>query len=141
MDRSRNGQPRSAASPTSPASVVKTVVLQIALNPGQAAVAGKPVEGYVLTAPLDKDGYLDVGGRKAQRWPVRRFGDPEDGETGWLSHRGSAWFIDYDDDTTQDDEAIFRLSDHRFAVGEYLTVTNASGKSLTYRVAQVEPVG
>ena len=91
-------------------------------------------------APLADDGRLDATHLTSKRWPVRRFGDVGDGDTGWLSHRGKAWFIDYDADTALDDEAIFRLSDHRFLVGEYLTITSNTGQALTYRVAEVEPL-
>jgi hypothetical protein len=123
-----------------PASAIKTIVLQLALNPGAALAPGGRAQGYVITAPLDDAGYFDTDGLTPRRWPVRRFGDAGDGETGWLAHRGRAWFIDYDDSIPNDDEAIFRLSDHRFVVGEYITITNAVGKPMTYRVAEVEPL-
>lgn len=120
-------------------SLIKTVVLQLALNPGADPATVRRAQGYVITAPFDAEGRLNAAGVAPRRWPVRRFGDPGDGEVGWLTHRGKAWFIDYDEDTAHDDEAIFRLSEHRFAIGEYVTITNHAGKSLTYRVAEVEP--
>ena len=71
---------------------------------------------------------------------MRRFGDPGDGDTGWLAHRGKAWFVDYDGDAESDNEPIFRLADHRFIVGEYVTITSDKGEPLTYRVVSVEPI-
>lgn len=120
-------------------STTRTIVLQLALNPGADKMSTRRAQGYVITAPLDSAGRLDLAGPTPRRWPVRRFGDPGDGDIGWLRHSGSAWFIDYDDATTADDEAIYRLSDHRFVIGEYLTITSVTGKPLTYRIASVEP--
>ncbi len=117
-------------------STIKSIVLQLARNPG---VRSGRSQGYVITAPLNEAGYLDVSGPAARRWPVRRFGDPGDGDTGWLAHRGKAWFVDYDGDADSDDEPIFRLADHRFIVGEYITITSDEGEPLTYRVVSVEP--
>jgi hypothetical protein len=119
-------------------STIQTVVLELALNPG-GAPRGRS-QGYVLTAPLNEAGYLQTSALGAQRWPVRRFGDVGDGDTGWLAHRGKVWFIDYDDESDSDDEPIFRLADHRFVVGEYITITNDEGTALTYRVASVDSV-
>jgi len=126
---------------TSPADAsVRTIVLELARNPGTDPAFTRRAKRYVITAPLNADGRLEQSGAIPRRWPVRRFGDVGEGEVGWLAHRGKAWFIDYDEDTVRDDEAIFRLSDHRFVVGEYLTITGDSGRALTYRVTAVEPL-
>lgn len=122
------------------ASTIKTVVLELALNPGAPGAPRGRSQGYVLTAPLSEAGYLQTSELGAQRWPVRRFGDVGDGDTGWLAHRGKAWFIDYDEESDSDDEPIFRLTDHRFVIGEYITITNDEGTALTYRVASVDSV-
>ena len=121
-------------------SSVRTIVLELARNPGVDPAVTRRAQGYVITAPLDEDGRLKSSGMAPLRWPVRRFGDAGDGEIGWLAHRGKAWFIDYDEDAVRDDEAIFRLSDHHFLIGEYLTITGNTGQALTYRVAGVEPL-
>lgn len=126
--------------PAAPVSTVKTIVLQLALNPGARTAPAGRSQGYVITAPLTEAGYLEASASARRRWPVRRFGDAGDGDTGWLAHRGKAWFVDYDPDTESDDEPIFRLADHRFAIGEYVTITNEHGTALTYRVASVDPV-
>lgn len=128
-----------SSSPDGTGSSINTIVLQLALNPGADEAAMHRAQGYVITAPLDSSGRLNLSGLTSRRWPARRFGDPGDGEIGWLTHRGAAWFIDYDDATTTDDEAIYRLSEHRFVIGEYLTITSGAGKPLTYRVVSAEP--
>ncbi|HEY7900302.1 MAG TPA: hypothetical protein VIC25_03865, partial [Caulobacteraceae bacterium] len=37
-------------------------------------------------------------------------------------------------------EPVFRLGEHRFAVGEYVTVTDEDGRLLTYKVVEVSPL-
>ena len=121
-------------------SSVRTIVLELARNPGVDPAVTRRAQGYVITAPLDSDGRLERSAMIPLRWPVRRFGGVGEGEIGWLAHRGKAWFIDHDEDAVRDDEAIFRLSDHRFLIGEYLTITGNTGRALTYRVARIEPL-
>jgi hypothetical protein len=121
-------------------STIMTIVLQLARNPGVLAEPAGRSRGYVVTAPLDEAGYLEISGSTSRRWPVRRFGDPDDGQLGWLAHRGKSWFIDYDADAESDNEPIFRLADHRFIVGEYVTITGDEGKALTYRIVSVDPI-
>jgi len=71
---------------------------------------------------------------------VRRFSPDEDPADGRLAKRGSRWFFDYDEgDEAADDEPLHRLGEHRFAVGEYVTVTDEDGRPLTYKVVEVQP--
>ena len=119
-------------------STPSAITLHLARNPGIAA--GDQSRGYVLTAPLTKDGMIDSAAFGGRRWAVHRFGDERDGDIGWLARRGSAWFIDYDSAASTDDEPIFRLSDHPFLVGEYVTITGKDHRSLTYRVSEVTPL-
>ena len=53
----------------------------------------------------------------------------------------ASWWFDYDQEDLADDEPIYRLGDHRFAVGEYVTVTDEEGRPLTYKVVEVQPAG
>ena len=116
------------------------VVLRLARNPGFPA--GDDGQGYIITAPLDPDGKLSVAG-----WPkvrdacsVIRFkpGDDRDAD-GKLMHRGSHWFIHYDEEDEGDDEPVYRLGDHVLALGSYVTIHESNGRDLTYRVAQHLP--
>jgi hypothetical protein len=101
---------------------------------------GSTSHGYELVAPLDAAGNLDPKGWKAlrQACTVRRFwGDAED-EHGVLVHRRDGnWAFSYEpgDD---DDEPVFRLDRHRFAEGEYLSVTEHDGVTRPFKITSVE---
>ena len=115
------------------------IVMRLARNPGTEFAGGDDHRGYTLTAPLTADGRLDdaaYGKLKAQ-CSVRRFAPDEDPVDGRLMRRGERWYFDYDEDDAADDEPIYRLGDHRFALGEYVTVTDEDGRPLTYKVVEV----
>lgn len=117
------------------------IVMRLARNPGTEFAGGDDHRGYALTAPLTPDGLLDedryIKARDA--CVVRRFAPDEDPADGRLARRGSRWFFDYDDGADTDDEPVHRLGEHRFAVGEYVTVTDEDGRPLTYKVVEVQP--
>ncbi len=116
----------------------KKIVLRLARNPGFPD--GDAERGYVLNAPLKTDGTLDLEAWRQDREKatvVRFDPDPEERADGWLTHRGSHWFFHYDEDREGPDEPTYRLGDHKFAVGEYLTVTGHEGDPLTYQVTSV----
>jgi hypothetical protein len=116
------------------------IVLKLARNPGFPA--GDQTQGYVLVAPLDSQSRLDLGDWRKNRevCTVIRFKPGEDRDAdGVLAHNGAHWFFHYDEIGEGDDEPVFRLGDHRLAVGEYVTIHESDGKSLTYRVARSAP--
>ncbi|HYG25386.1 MAG TPA: hypothetical protein VD906_00610 [Caulobacteraceae bacterium] len=118
------------------------IVMRLARNPGTEFAGGDDHRGYALTAPLTPDGQLDESAYssvKAQ-CAVRRFAPDEDPAEGRLNRRGQRWFFDYDDEADTEDEPLYRLGEHRFAVGEYVTVTDEDGRPLTYKVMEVQPV-
>ncbi len=117
------------------------IVMRLARNPGTEFAGGDDHRGYTLVAPLGPDGKLDPAAyaRTREDCAVRRFAPDEDPADGRLARRGAHWFFDYDEDETLDDEGVFRLGDHRFAVGEYVTVTDEDGRPLTYKVVEVTP--
>ena len=119
------------------------IVLRLARNPGTEFAGGDDHRGYAITAPLTEDGRLDetAYGRSKANCQVRRFAPDEDPVDGKLMKRGERWYFDYDDEDTADDEPIYRLGEHRFAVGEYVTVTDDEGRPLTYKVMEVQPAG
>ena len=51
---------------------------------------------------------------------------------------GQTWFFDYGP-TVFDPELVFRLGEHRFAVGENVTLAEADQRALTYKVTEVQP--
>ena len=115
------------------------IVMRLARNPGTEFAGGDDHRGYALTAPLTGNGYLDEAAyaeTKAQ-CVVRRFAPDEDPADGRLAKRGKHWFFDYDAGDTDDDEPVHRLGEHRFALGEYVTVTDEDGRPLTYKVMEV----
>jgi hypothetical protein len=116
------------------------IVMRLARNPGTEFAGGDDHRGYTLTAPLTDDGKLDEGAyaKSKDACVVRRFTPDEDPIDGRLARRGARWFFDYDDDDASDDEPLYRLGEHRFAVGEYLTITDEDGRPLTYKVVEVQ---
>jgi hypothetical protein len=116
------------------------IVMRLARNPGTEFSGGDDHRGYSLTAPLTSDGRLDEAAypKVKGQCSVRRFAPDEDPADGLLMHRGERWWFDYDQEELADDEPIYRLGDHRFAVGEYVTVTDEEGRPLTYKVVEVQ---
>ncbi|MGZ8364071.1 MAG: hypothetical protein ACXW3D_09090 [Caulobacteraceae bacterium] len=115
------------------------IVMRLARNPGTEFAGGDDNRGYVLCAPLTADGGFDEASyaRLKGDCTVRRFAPDEDAAEGMLKRKGERWFFDYDEEDTADDEPAYRLGEHRFAVGEYVTVTDEDGRPLTYKVTEV----
>jgi hypothetical protein len=118
------------------------IVMRLARNPGTEFAGGDDHRGYALTAPLTDEGLLDAAAYAKARdeCVVRRFAPDEAAADGRLNRRGERWFFDYDEDQELDDEPVHRLGQHRFALGEYVTVTDEDGRPLTYKVMEVTPV-
>ena len=49
--------------------------------------------------------------------------------------------IDYNQDRPGDEETGYRLNQHRFMEGEYVTIQDEDGKPYTFQVVSVTPVG
>jgi hypothetical protein len=115
------------------------IVMRLARNPGTEFAGGDDHRGYALSAPLTADGRLDAAAyaKAREACVVRRFAPDEDPADGRLGRRGARWFFDYDEGDAADDEPVYRLGDHRFVVGEYVTVTDDDGRPLTYKVVEV----
>jgi len=115
------------------------IVMRLARNPG-SEFGGDDRRGYTLTAPLTSEGHLDAEAfdRSRADCSVRRFAPDEDAVMGRLARRGQNWFFDYDAASSDDDEPVHRLGDHRFVVGEYVTVTDEDGQPLTYKIVEVQ---
>ncbi|MHB8529049.1 MAG: hypothetical protein ACYC8V_06000 [Caulobacteraceae bacterium] len=117
------------------------IVMRLARNPGTEFAGGDDRRGYTLTAPLTKDGHLDerAYGKVRDACLVRRFAPDEDPADGRLVRRGARWFFDYGESEAAEDEPVWRLGEHRFVVGEYVSVTDEDGRPLTYKVVEVAP--
>jgi hypothetical protein len=118
------------------------IVMRLARNPGTEFAEGDDHRGYTVVAPLLEDGKLDVDAFQKARadCSVRRFAPDEEAVNGRLARRGQTWFFDYDDADDADDEPVHRLGDHRFTVGEYVSVADEDGLMLAYRVTEVTPL-
>lgn len=116
------------------------IVFRLARNPGFPN--GDDTQGYVVTAPLDRDGLLDAGEwrRNREACTVIRFklGDDKDAN-GWLTHNGSHWFFHYDEPYEGADQPVYRLKEHRLNRDAYVTVDEGDHHALTYRITQVQP--
>jgi len=114
------------------------IVMRLARNPGSEFAEGDDHRGYSLVAPLTSDGKLDDAAFRAAKGEcaVRRFAPDEDAQEGKLVHRNGRWFFDYGDQGDAE-EPLYRLGEHRFAVGEYVSITDEDGRLLTYKVTDV----
>jgi len=118
------------------------IVMRLARNPGTEFADGDDHRGYSLVAPLTADGLIDAAAyaRSRAACVVRRFAPDEDAADGKLAHTGSRWYFSFDEAGAAEDEPVFRLGRHRFAVGEYVSVSDEDGRLLTYKVTEVSPV-
>ena len=116
------------------------IVMRLARNPGTEFADGDDHRGYALVAPLTADGKLDEAAFRTARaaCTVRRFAADEDPQTGRLARKGERWFFDYGE-TGDADEPLYRLGEHRFKVGEYVSITDEEQRLLTYKVTEVQP--
>jgi hypothetical protein len=115
--------------------------MRLARNPGTEFADGDDHRGYSLVAPLTADGHLDAAAYSKARHAcvVRRFAPDEDPADGRLVRQGARWYFDYEGSDVAGDEPVFRLGEHRFAVGEYVSITDEDGRLLTYKVTDVSP--
>ena len=94
------------------------IVLQLARNPGLPN--GDAGQGYTLVAPLDTSGQIDL--------------------EAWRAHRDACHVFHYDEDDEGDDESGYRLGDHVFKEGEYVTIASHGETPLTYKITDISPV-
>ena len=116
--------------------MLKKIRLELARTEGFPQ--GSSECGYVIVAPLDNEGHLDIEGWKdnKDKCTVMRFWKNEDDENGHLvHHRGNHWAIEYDD--TLDEEPIFRFDRHVFAEGEYITITEHDETQMPFQIVSI----
>ena len=112
-------------------------IVRLARNPGFPD--GDNNQGYAMIVPLDASDHLDPVEWRQHRdaCKVVRFKPGEEADAdGLLTHKGGSWFFHYDEPGEGDDESVYRLGDHRLAIGDYLTIHEQNGQSLTYKVTQ-----
>lgn len=111
----------------------KTIRLELARTADHPN--GSEAHSYVFRVPLNEQGFIEPEVLKnAEKRPiVRRFWPGEAEQSGVVITTPKGWAFSYkvgDDD----DEVIFRLKDHPLQIGEYLTITEADGSKLPFRV-------
>ncbi len=117
------------------------IVMRLARNPGAQFSEADDHRGYTLVAPLTPQGRLDEEAYRSHRndCSVRRFAPDEEPQLGRLLRHGQRWVFDYGA-LAEAEEPVFRLGDHRFATGEYVSITDEDGELLTYKVTEVSQV-
>ena len=118
------------------------VILRLGRNPEAGFPEGDDGHGYVIQAPLDSEHKLDpaLWREKREQCTVRRFHAHETPADGWLRHRGDNWYFWYDEAEEGPEEPLVKLGSHRLFPGEYITVREGDGDTLTFRVAEATRV-
>jgi hypothetical protein len=105
---------------------------------------GSNRHGYEFVAPLDGGGHLEpaLWKKNRERCRVRRFWGDEEDEIGHLVRKpGGSWAFHYDGHgDADDDESGYRLSSHKFAPGEYVSIREHDGVMQTFRVVRVQQI-
>ena len=104
---------------------------------------GSSRHGYEFIVPLDGEGRIDQEEWKKNRGKCRvhRFWVGEEDEIGHMVRtRGGQWAFHYDVDGDPDeDDTGFRLGEHVFKPGEYVSIKEHDGEMRTFRVVSVRP--
>ncbi len=104
---------------------------------------GSAHHGYLIVAPLDNDGHLDAVAWKQHRDMCRvvRFWGGEEEDVGHLVHRpGGSWGFTYDVAGDEGEESGFKLQNHFFRLGEYVSIRDDDDKLNTFRVVAIDDV-
>ncbi len=103
---------------------------------------GSANHGYEFNLPLREDGHvhLEALPGQAQLCTVVHFQpNRETGHGQIVALPDGRWAFSYAPGE-DDDEPIFRLADHVFKQGEYLSVTGHDGTARTYHIVSVDTV-
>lgn len=118
------------------------IVMHLARNPEAGFADGDRGHGYTLVAPLTPGGEIDEEAWRTQKahCTVLAFAPGEPLREGLLARRGHNWFFDYDRRDSDDDEPLFKLEQHKFEIGEYVTIKDHNDRSLVYRIDSKTPL-
>jgi hypothetical protein len=102
---------------------------------------GSALHGYEFVAPLNSTGQIDadVWHQQRAKCRVRRFWEGEADEIGHLTRKpGGAWVFHYDvHGNINDDETGYRLGNHVFRPGEYVSIREHDEDMNTFKVVSV----
>jgi len=103
---------------------------------------GAPNRGYEIKAPLTADGHLDESAWLAakEKCTVQRFWQGEPDMHGKLVHtRHRTWAFSYEPGE-DDDTPLHHLESHKFVPGEYVSIREQDGDTLTFAIVRVTPL-
>ena len=115
--------------------MMKTVRLEIARCP--EFPEGSDKYGYEFHVPLMPSGKLDREALPKHREEAtfHRFWGGED-QRGHVRHGHRGWVLAFGQGS-EADETIFKGDEHRFAVGEYISIKERDGHTRTFRVVNL----
>lgn len=102
---------------------------------------GSYQHGYEFVAPLDASAHIDADAWHKMRAQcrVKRFWAGDEDDIGHLVRRpGGSWAFHYDVAGDEDDEAGYRLGEHAFKEGEYVSIKDQDGDLQPFVVYSVE---
>ena len=96
---------------------------------------------YEMTFPLDQNGRLDLVafGDARELCTVHWFREDSDDRVGALHRRPGGNFVFAYGEPDPLEEQLPHLAEHRFMVGDYVSVTDPSGGQHTFRVVSSVP--
>ncbi len=127
-----------------PAGSLRKVTLHAARS--KTFPEGSIRHGYDFVAPLTEEGRINLELWKAHRGEcfAHRFWAGEPAMQGLLVHRaggrgGSTWAFEWKSPQVarDDEDEGFRFGDHVFKIGEYVSIREAEGELVTFRVVGV----
>jgi hypothetical protein len=115
--------------------------VRLALARDREHPQGSRDHGYDFIAPIDDKGHIDAETwRKTRdRCRVKRYAPGDEDEVGHVVHKpGGAWAFHYDIKGNPDrDETGYRLEQHVFLPGEYVSIKEHDGVLRTFIVQAV----
>lgn len=101
---------------------------------------GSTRHGYELILPLLADGRIDEKTLKATPEPatVHRFWEGDGDAVGQVKHQRGRWLIAYEPGGP-DDEPLHRFAEHKFRMGEYVSVREGAHAEHAFKVVSVRP--
>lgn len=101
---------------------------------------GSARHGYELILPLLADGRIDEKTLKATPEPatVHRFWEGDGDAVGQVKHQRGRWLIAYEPGGP-DDEPLHRFAEHKFRMGEYVSVREGAHAEHAFKVVSVRP--
>jgi hypothetical protein len=111
----------------------KTIRLELARTP--EFPEGSATHSYILRLPLDDDDLIDRAALKhpSESPAVRRIWPGQADRIGVMISQPGGWAFSYEVGDA-DDEGVFHLENHPIRLGQYLTITEADGERLPFKV-------